>query len=166
MDIGDLLTGAASMLSGGVFRSVLGVATDYIGKAQGHKHEIELLKLSETNAATAAVREIDQIKLQADLGMKQISIVGEIDREKRLFDIEERAAEAFSITQTGAARSTGIRWVDAGNASMRMSFFYISLVLWILNELGLRDLSANGWVLVGSVFGFVLADRHLLKSGK
>lgn len=161
-----LLTGAASLLGGGAFRTIIGVATDYLGKAQAHKHEVELLKLSEANAATASVREIAQIKMQADLGMKQISLVGGIEYEKRLLDIEEKDAITYSIAQAGASRSTGIAWVDAINASMRFSFFYVSLVLWVCNELGLRTLSENGWVIVGAVFGFVLADRHLLKSGK
>jgi len=161
-----LLTGAASLLGGGAFRTFIGVATDYLGKAQAHKHEVELLKLSEVNAASAAVREIAQIQMQADLGAKQISLVGEVEHEKRLLDVDEKGAEAFSTAQVGFARSVGIPWVDALNASMRFTFFYVALVLWVCNELGLRTLSENGWVVVGSVFGFVLADRHLLKSGK
>lgn len=161
-----LLTGAASLLGGGAFRTIIGVATDYLGKAQAHKHELERMDLSAANAAAASVREIAQIRLQADLGMKQISLVGEVDREKRLLDIEEKAAEAFSIAQAGAARPTGVWWVDALNATMRPVFFYTALVLWILHELDLRLLSENGWVIVGAVFGFVLADRHLLKAGK
>lgn len=161
-----LLSGAASLLGGGVFRTVIGVATDYLGKAQAHKHEVALLTLSEANASTAAVREVAQIQMQADLGMKQISIVGGIEYEKRLLDIEEKDAITYSVAQAGATKATGIVWVDALNACMRPTFFYISIVLWILNELGLRPLSENGWVIVGAVFGFVLADRHLLKSGK
>lgn len=66
-----------------------------------------------------------------------------------------------------SARPTGIRWVDAWNASVRPAFASVALLLWVLKlyAIGFK-MDAFDLDMLATIAGFFFADRSLGKRGK
>jgi S-formylglutathione hydrolase FrmB len=146
-----------SFLGGGAFRALWGEVASYFTKRQDAKLEMERLQLQGQLDAAQHARNLEAIRVQAELGVKTISVQADADVE----------ADAFKEAMTRAAAPTGIRWVDAWNGVIRPSFATTALLLWFL------ALHRNAWVLVawdldmiGAVAGFYFADRSLGKRDK
>jgi hypothetical protein len=149
-----------SFLGGSVFRMVWGEIAALLTARQDHRHEIERLKLqAETDAAQHA-RNLEAIKVQADLGVQTIRVQAEAD----IGGIE---AQAWGNAVAALQQPTGIWAVDFWNGIIRPLAASIAIVLWVL------ALNSQGWQmgewdkeLVGVVLGFFFASRELLKRGK
>lgn len=149
-----------SFLGGSAFRAVWGEFSSWMSKRQDHKYELERMQIQ--GALDAAQHERNQaaIRLQAELGIKTVQVQGDVDQARI-------AAEAFREAVKQSYAPTGIKWVDAWNASIRPAFASVVLFLW------LRALQSQQWVtndwdqnLMAGVAGFYFADRMLGKRGK
>jgi len=149
-----------SFLGGSVFRMIWGEASVYLNKRQDHQHETELLRLQGELDEQKHNRDLEQLRLANELGLKTVEIQKDADIARAEMDAFSRAIEA-------AARPTGIGWVDAWNASVRPAFASIALLLWLLK------LQAVGFKMdpfdldmLATIAGFFFADRSLGKRGK
>lgn len=149
-----------SFLGGSVFRMVWGEVAAWVTARQDHRHEIERLVLqAETDAAQHA-RNLEAIRVQADLGVQTIRVQAEAD----IGGIE---AQAWGNAVATLQQPTGILAVDFWNGIIRPLAASIAIVLWVL------ALNSQGWKmgdwdkeLVGVVLGFFFASRELMKRSK
>lgn len=149
-----------SFLGGSAFRLLMGEVVGFLKSRQEQKHTVEMMRVQAEMEAAQHARQLDSIRVQAELGVKTIQVEGERD-------IAVSEAEAFRSLVSAAQKPTGIGWVDAWNASIRPAFGTICLALWGLS------LYRTGWVLsewdtslMAVIIGFYFADRSLRKVGR
>lgn len=149
-----------SFLGGSAFRAVWGGISKYIDARQEHRHELERIKLQGELDAKQHDRNLAAQRLQSELGIKVIETQG-------AQNLAQTDAEAFSAAIKLAATPSGIKWVDAWNASVRPAYATIALALWVL-ALYQRNWALLAWdlELSASIAGFYFADRALRRSGR
>ena len=149
-----------SFLGGSVFRMIWGEVSAFVKQKQEHAQEMDTMRLQAELDAGRHFRDIERLKLQSDLGVKEVTIAGDMA-------IAKTEAEAFVEAMKNASKPTGIVWIDGWNGSIRPQYAEVALILWLLK------LVSQGFVmddfdmtLMGIVAGFFFADRSLSKRGK
>lgn len=149
-----------SVLGGATFRAIWGEISSWLQKRQEHAQEIERMKLQEVLDAARHTRDMENIRLQAEMGVKAITVKADAD-------IGQAEAEAWASMVDATGKSTGIAWVDAWNGSIRPLIASLAVAAIII------ELSHNGWTLTdwdkevfGGALGLFLADRSLAHRGK
>lgn len=149
-----------SFLGGGVFRMLLGEVSTWLTKRQDHSYEIERMRVQGDLEAAQHGRNLEAIRVQAELGVQTIRVQGEAD-------LSRIDASGFYETVREAQRPTGILVVDMWNGVIRPAAATIALVLWVLalNEAGWK---MGEWdkELVCVIMGFYFVSRQLAKAGK
>lgn len=147
-----------TFLGGAAFRYALGRVIDWLEKRQDFLQEQKRLEAQERYEAARAERTNATIRLQAELGIQQVQIAGNVAA-----DVE--AAKAFTEAMKTANQPTGNVFIDAWNGSIRPAAASIALLLWMLQLLK-AALAFTDWDrdLISSVLGFYFADRHMGKS--
>lgn len=130
---------------------------EWLEKRQDHLQEMERLRLEEQLAQGNHARQLGLIKLQSDLKLGEIKLVGE-----NAVGLAE--AQAFAESMKVANTPTGVRWIDGWNGSIRPAAASVAVALWFLKILKaglvLTDWDAN---LIASILGYYFADRHIGK---
>jgi len=149
-----------SFLGGSAFRMIWGEISHWLTARQEHAQEIERMRLQGELDAAAHARNLEAIKVQADLGVKTIQVQAEADMGR----ID---AEGFYAAAREAMKPTGVWLVDLWNGIVRPLCATIAIALWVL------ALKRAGWTmgawdmeLVSGVLGFFFADRSLGRRGK
>lgn len=155
-----VLSALLSFLGGSVFRLFMGEVMNALKSRQENSHELNLMKAQAEIAAAEHARNLEAIKVQAELGVKTIQVQGETD-------VALAEAQAFRDTVAAAIKPTGIVWVDAWNASVRPAFATTALVLWFVSLYG-SGFKLSDWdtQLMAVIIGFYFADRSLRKNGR
>lgn len=149
-----------SFLSGSAFRMVWGEVSSYFSKKQEHKFEQQRMLLQGKLDGEAHARQMDAIRIQAELGIKTIEV-------QRDADVARVEAQGWADAVAAARTPTGINWVDAWNGMIRPAWATAALVLWLY--LVFTDFSIMlpfSLDLIALVVGFYYADRSLSKRGK
>lgn len=149
-----------SFLGGSFFRSVWGEIASYIQKKQDHEHEQAMLRLQAELDDKRHQREMDRLKLQSDLGVKEIQIAGDIAMGKTEMD-------AWLDAVKSVGRTTGIKFLDIWNGSIRPLLATLAIAV-VVFEIGKNGFVLNDWdrELVAAILGIYVADRSLQKRGK
>lgn len=155
-----MLSALLSFLGGSVFRMVWGEISAFLNKKQDHEHEIQLMQAQAAFEDRAHQRQLENLRLQNELGVKMV----EVQRESA---IAQGDADAFTEAMKHAFKPTGIGFVDAWNGSIRPSYASVALVLWVLKlytqNFRMDDFDVS---LVAVIVGFFFADRSLRRNGK
>lgn len=149
-----------TFLGGTAFRLIFGEIVAAWNKSTDHKYEVERLKLqAEMDAATHA-RNIEAIRVQADLGVQTIRVQGEQV-------VAKAEADAFIEAVKATSAKSGWSLIDAWNAAIRPALATEVMVLITLyyHEIGWA-LDDRGWELAGAILGVFVADRALFRRGK
>lgn len=155
-----MFTALASFLGGSVFRMLWGELSSWLSKQQDHKHEIDKLRAQEEIDAAAHGRNLESLRVQAELGIKEVFVKAEAA-------VSELEASAWSEAVKAVTSKIGIKFIDAWNGIIRPAVATWAIVMitihfgnkgWILDE--------NGWQLAAAALGIYLADRTLFKRGK
>lgn len=155
-----MISALFSFLGGSIFRMIWGEASAYLNKRQDHAHEVEMLKVQKELDDARQVRDLEQMRLANELGLKTITVQKDAEMAKAEVDAFARAIEA-------AARPTGIKWVDAWNGAIRPSYASVALALWLAKVAAqCFKMDAFDAELLAVVAGFYFADRSLGKRGK
>jgi hypothetical protein len=155
-----MISALISFFGGTLFRTIWGEISAWMTARQDHSHEIERMRLQGELDAAAHGRNMDAIKIQADLGVQTIRVQGETDLARADVDIFGKAVEL-----TG--RLTGFAVVDIWNGIIRPALATECMLLWSLHLYRHNwTLDEQGWALVGAALGIFVADRSLLKRGK
>lgn len=155
-----MLSALLSFLGGSAFRAIWGEISQAWTKYQEHRHELALLEIQARMDADRHSRNLEAIRVQAELGVKTIEVQAEADAWRG-----EVEAFARGVELTG--KSSGVRWVDAWNGCIRPALATLCMLLWALHVWrsgGVLD--DQGWALLGAALGIYVADRTLAKRGK
>jgi hypothetical protein len=131
-----------SFLGGSAFRLIFGGVMDFFNKRQEHTHEMTLLRLQSDLDAQRHQRDQESIRLQAELGVKQVMVQADAR-------MQEQEMDAFIAAVKNTGVKTGINWVDAWNGVIRPAGASIALLVWV------------GTILANS-FQFTDFDRELI----
>ena len=149
-----------SFLGGSAFRMIWGEVSSYFTRKQEHSLEMERMKVQGDLEAAQHARNLESIRVQADLGVKTIQVQAEADLART-----DAAAWADAVTAVG--RSTGIKFLDIWNGSVRPLLATISIAV-VLFEVMKNGFILSEWdkELVSAILGIYVADRSLGKRGK
>lgn len=155
-----MFTAIFSFLGGSVFRMIWGEVSSFITAKQDHSFEVERMRLQGDLDAAQHARNLESLKVQADLGVKTIQVQAEAD-------IGKIETDGWYAAVRQAMVPTGIKWVDAWNGIIRPLAASIVILLWVLalNTQGWK-MSAWDMELCGVILGFFFASRELTKRGK
>ena len=155
-----MISAIISFLGGSVFRMIWGEVSTWVTAKQSHAQELERLRLQGEMDAAQHSRNLEAIRVQAELGVKEIRVKAEAD-------LSRIDAEGFYGAARDAMKPTGIWLVDLWNGVIRPLCATIAVAMWVLS------LYRAGWTLgpwdqelTAAVLGFFFADRALGKRGK
>jgi len=154
-----ILTTIFSFLGGATFRMLWGEIAAHLQRKQDHSHEIDRMRLQADLDDRRHAREQEAIKTQAELQVQVIRVQG----EQAVGEIEANAwLEAVKAT----GRQTGVKWVDAWNASIRPACATWALVMLTCEAFEVATLTDPIQAVASAALGLFLADRTLAKRGK
>ena len=93
-----------SFLGGSAFRLIWEFISDFLKAKQEHAQQLDILRLQGEIDAANHARKIESIKLQADLGVREIAVkaeadMGRIEMEGWAGAVKRKTAGAFRITE-------------------------------------------------------------------
>lgn len=154
------MSAVLSFLGGSAFRWLVGEISTAWTKHQDHKHELAMMEAQSKQDAQRHAQQQDAIRLQAELGIKVITVQAEAHASAAEDDAWLDAVKSIN-------RPTGYPWLDALRMSVQPVLAYIAIIIWVaaLNEQGWK---VTEWdkELVSAIFGMYLANRHLTARGK
>lgn len=152
--------GLIAFLGGSAFRMIWGELSSWLTARQQHFQEIERMRLQGELDAAAAQRAQEAIKLQAELGVKQI----QVQAEAAATGIE---MDAWLQAVKDVGRTTGIKFLDVWNGAVRPALATMALAV-IVIEFFRNGAVLSDWdrELVGAILGIYVADRSLIQRGK
>lgn len=155
-----MISAILSFLGGSAFRMIWGEVSAWINKKLEHTQEMERLEAQERYNAAQHARNLEAIKVQADMQVKVI----EVQSQSALDQID---AQTFMEGVKATVTKTGIKWVDAWNQTIRPG-----VATWAVLMLTLEAVAWIGAIQGGTrevcyaALGLFLADRTLAKRGK
>jgi hypothetical protein len=132
-----MFTALFTFLGGATVRLLLGHAFDFITKWQDSKNEIAHLRLQGELDAAQHGRNLEAIKVQAELGVKVI----EAQTESHVTQVE---ADAFVEAVKATGQKTGVFLVDLWNGVIRPFLATVCIALWI-SSLASRHFVLDDW---------------------
>lgn len=149
-----------SFLGGNAFRLIFGEIASYFSKKQEAAIELERIKLQGDLDAAQHARNLEALRVQAELGVKEIRVQAEAALDKV-------DADAWAQAVADVGKQTGIRFLDIWNGSIRPALATLAMAV-ILFEVVKNGFVLSDWdrELVAAILGIYVADRHLSKQGK
>jgi len=154
-----MISALLSFLGGSVFRMLWGEIASWINKKQDHTHEIERMKLQGELEAAQHARNLESIRIQAELGVKVIEAQAQSA-------VDQLEAEGWLEAVKATGRKVGIAWVDAWNAVIRPGVATWAIFMLTCNEFGAFVITDETASVCFAALGIYLADRTLGKRGK
>lgn len=154
-----MLTALLSFLGGNAFRMIFGEIISAWNKKQDHTQELQRMELQASLDAKTHERNLEAIRVQANLGIETIRVQAEAD-------VGGLEAQGWVETIKATTVQTGVAFIDGWNATIRPLVASWAIVMITLNEFKVVTLSENALVISGAALGIYLADRTLFKRGK
>lgn len=149
-----------SFLGGSAFRMIWGEVSAYFTRRQEHAHEIERMAIQEKADAAQHARNLEAIRVQAEMGIKTI----QVQSEANLSQID---ASAWAQAVTDVGRQTGVKIIDTWNGAIRPYLATMATVM-VMVQFIQHGFVMTDWdkELVAAILGIYVADRSLAKRGK
>ena len=155
-----MISAILSFLGGSAFRMIWGEVSAWVNKKLEHEQEMERLEANERYSAAQHARNLEAIKVQADMQIKVVEVQAQSE-------MEQLDAQTFLEGVKATTVRTGIKWVDAWNQTIRPG-----VATWAVLMLSLEAFALIGAIEGGTrevcyaALGLFLADRTLAKRGK
>jgi len=155
-----MISALVSFFGGTAFRIIWGELSSWWTKRQDHSQELDRMRLQAQLEADAHQRNMESIKLQAELGVKVI----EAQSAASLAGIE---TAAWSELVGSTTRLTGITFIDIWNQSVRPMLATLAIIV-VVSQIISNGFMMSDWdrELFGAILGIYVADRSLSKRGK
>lgn len=149
-----------SFLGGSAFRMIWGEVSSFFQKKQDHEFELERLRLQGAMDAAQHERNLEALRVQADLGVKVI----EAQRDSAVAQIE---TDAWLAAVRDVGKQTGIKFLDIWNGSVRPLLATLAILI-VVAEVVATGFILSEWhkELVAAILGLYVADRSLTKRGR
>lgn len=148
-----------TFLGGATVRLFLGHLFDFVTKWQDSKNELALMKLQGDLDAAQHGRNLEAIRVQAELGVKVIEA-------QTTAHVTQSEADAFLEAVKATSTRTGIYWIDLWNGSIRPALASIAMLLWVAKLIG-AGFVLDEWDrdLIGLALGVFVGGRIHQKGG-
>lgn len=155
-----MFSGLIAFLGGSAFRMIWGELSAWLTTQQDHRHELERMRLQGELEAAQHARNLEAIRVQAELGVKTIAAQAEAD-------LERIAGEAWGGLVSATTQMTGIWFVDVWNQSIRPLLATLAIAV-VVARIWQAGFVLTDWdqELVAAILGLYIADRSLTKRGK
>lgn len=155
-----MFSGLIAFLGGSAFRMIWGEVSAWMTARQDQAHEIERMRLQGELDAAQHARNLEAIKVQADLGVKTIEAQADAD-------LDRLAGGAWSTLVESTTKMTGIRGIDIWNQSIRPLLATLAIAA-VMAEIAVHGFALSDWdrELVAAILGIYTADRSLTNRGK
>lgn len=155
-----MISGLISFLGGSAFRLIWGEISAYFTKRQEHAQELERMRLQDELEKSRHERDMARLKLQSDLGVKEVQVAGDLA-------IGKTEVEAWLQAVRDVGKQTGIKIIDVWNGVIRPLLATLAIAV-VVGECIKNGFNLNDWdrELVGAILGIYVADRTLAKRGK
>ena len=149
-----------SFLGGSAFRMIWGEVSSFFQKKQDHEFELERIRLQGAMEAAQHERNLEALRVQADLGVKVI----EAQRDAAVVQVE---TDAWLAAVKDVGKQTGIKFLDIWNGSVRPLLATLAILV-VVGEVIATGFILSAWhkELVAAILGLYVADRSLTKRGK
>lgn len=139
---------------------VWGEISSYFTRKQEHAQELERMKLQNDLEASRHDRDQARIKLQSDLGVREVQIAADSA-------IQKTEADAWLQAVRDVGRQTGIKFLDIWNGAVRPMLATLAIGV-VVAEIAKNGFVLTDWdrELVAAILGIYVADRSLVKRGK
>jgi len=156
-----MIEAVISFLGGSVFRMVWGELSSYFTRKQEHAQEVERMRLQAELDQAAHIRQLQAIKVQADMQVQVVRVQGETA-------VDTLEAEGWLEAVKATGQKVGVLWVDAWNAVIRPGLATWGVFMLTANEFGwlVNPLSDGTAAVIFAAIGIFVADRSLGKRGK
>jgi len=154
-----MISALISFFGGSVFRMIWGEVSHWLTARQEHAQQLDLMRLQGELDAAQHARNLEAIKVQADLGVKTIQVQAEAA-------VTELEAQGWEDVVKSTTQRIGIAWVDAWNATIRPGMATWAVAVITLSEFKIITLSEFAAAVASAALGIYLADRSLSKRGK
>ena len=155
-----MFTALISLLGSSTLRMIWGEVSHWWTAKQDHDQEIERMRLQGELDAAQQARELEAIKVQADLGVKTIQVqaaaaVGLVE------------ASAWASVSESTTKLTGIALIDIWNGIIRPLLATLAIAMVVANVVQ-HSFALTDWdkELIGAILGLYIADRALSRRGK
>lgn len=155
-----MIEAVLSFLGGSAFRMIWGEVSAFFVRKQEHAQEVERMRLQSELDDKAHIRNLEALRVQAELGVKTIQVQADAD-------VAVQEAEAFTEAIRQSYKPSGIAWIDAWNASIRPQYAEVALILWglkLYQQSFVMDSFDIG--LMAVIAGYFFADRTLRRLQK
>lgn len=154
-----MITALLTFLGGATVRLLIGHLFDFVTKWQDQKNELARLTLQGQLDAAQHARNLEAIKVQADLGVKVIEAQTEAH-------VTQAEADSFLEAVKATGQRTGIVWVDVWNGIIRPLLATMCIALWAMS-LVQRHLVLDDWdrALMSLALGVFVGGRIHAKGG-
>lgn len=153
------MSALVSFLGGSAFRMIWGEVSAFVTKRQDHRHEVERAEQQGRLDAAQHARNLESIKTQADLGVREVRVRAEADQQAGELDAWVDAVRATS-------RMTGVAWIDGWNQSIRPMVATVAVGAMLVEIALVGSLTEWHHEVFSAALGLYLADRALAKRGK
>lgn len=149
-----------SFLGGSVFRMVWGEISSYFTRKQEHAQELDRMRLQNEMEAARHSRDQERIKLQSELGVREVQVATDAA-------IQKTEADAWLQAVRDVGRQTGIKFLDIWNGAVRPLLATLAIGV-VVAEIAKNGFVLSDWdrELVAAILGIYVADRSLAKRGK
>jgi len=150
-----------SFLGGSVFRMVWGELSAFFTRKQEHALELARMELQGKLEDAQHARSMEAIRVQAELGIKTIKVQADAD-------VARLEVDAWAQAVADVGKSTGIKFLDLWNGSVRPLLATLAIAVIILEIIIVQNFLLSEWdkELVSAILGIYVADRNLSKRGK
>jgi len=148
-----MFTALLTFLGGATVRLALGHLFEALTKWQDQKAELERLRLQKEIDDAQHARQMESIRLQADMGVKVIEA-------QTVAHVTQADADAFIEAVKATGTRTGVALIDAWNGSIRPALATLCIVLWGAKIVG-AGFVLDEWdrELVGLALGVFVGGR-------
>lgn len=154
-----MIEAALTFIGGSAFRMLWGEVAAFFTRRQEHAQELSLARLQAELEASRHERDIARLKLQSDLGIREVQVAGDVETSKI-----ETDAWMEAVREVG--RPSGVAWVDAWNRAIRPGLATLAAVAVVYGVYETQSLDEWTRTLVAAILGVYVADRTLSKRGK
>jgi len=155
-----MISGLLSFLGGSAFLLIWGEVSAYLTKRQEHAQELERMRLQDELEKGRHDRDMARIKLQSELGVKEVQVAGDLA-------LQRTEVEAWLQAVRDVGKQTGIKIIDIWNGVIRPLLATLAIAV-VVAEVWKHGFELSDWdrELVGAILGIYVADRTLAKRGK
>ena len=155
-----MISALISFFGGSIFRMLWGEISHWLTAKQDHSFELERLRLQAEIDAAAHARNLESIRVQAELGVKTIEVRSEAA-------IDQVETDAWSKVVASTSQVTGIKIIDVWNGIIRPMLATLA-ILAVVGQIASNGFTLSDWdkELIGGILGIYIADRSLARRGK